>query len=110
MSGVGVLEIMWFGSRSQVLRDRLSDVRAPSLDVLRTSAMFEAVFWTRTTYGQVENSEFYAVAPMCDPETYSRGSGSLGLSGSGMWSEREFGHRLTYSCNRVRKSPFEWGV
>ncbi|KAG9318060.1 hypothetical protein JVU11DRAFT_124 [Chiua virens] len=64
----GMLEIMWFGSRSPALRNQMGDVRRPSVDGLRASSTFETVLWRRSAYvlaGQ-ENFDLYAALPLCN--------------------------------------------
>ena len=83
MSSAGVLEVMWFGSRSQVLQGHFSDVQTPSLDSLRASSMFETVFWAHSANKYEENNSIYAPVPLHNAETHASSSRSLGLSGSG---------------------------
>ncbi|KAG6377267.1 hypothetical protein JVT61DRAFT_1331 [Boletus reticuloceps] len=73
VSNVGVLEIMWLGSRSGVLRDHLRNKQNPSVDSLRASSMFETVFWTRSTDVNV-NKELYAAVPSYDLGTRASSS------------------------------------
>ncbi|KAF8449309.1 hypothetical protein L210DRAFT_3640903 [Boletus edulis BED1] len=73
ISNAGVLEIMWLGSRSAVLRDHLRDKQNPSVDGLRASSMFESVFWTRPadTHVNMENRKPYAAVPLYDLGTHA---------------------------------------
>ncbi|KAF8449306.1 hypothetical protein L210DRAFT_3640901 [Boletus edulis BED1] len=73
VSNAGVLEIMWLGSRSRVLRDHLRDKQNPSVDSLRASSMFESVFWTRPagTHVNMENRKPYAAVPLYDLGTHA---------------------------------------
>ncbi|KAF8440848.1 hypothetical protein L210DRAFT_2117352 [Boletus edulis BED1] len=73
VSNAGVLEIMWLGSRSRVLREHLRDRQNPSVDSLRASSMFETVFWTRSTDVNVDK-ELYAAVPLHDLGTRASSS------------------------------------
>lgn len=102
VSGAGVLEIMWFGSRSRFLRNRLSNVQTPSLDSLRASSMFETVFWTRSTHTCEGSSDLYGDIPFFDNASRS---GSLWFSRPGACSDILTGCHFTRGCDSARKSP-----
>ncbi|KAF8449302.1 hypothetical protein L210DRAFT_3524472 [Boletus edulis BED1] len=76
VSNAGVLEIMWLGSRSGVLRDHLKDKQNPSVESLRASSMFKTVFWTRSTDVNVDK-ELYTAVPLYDLGTRASSSGFI---------------------------------
>ncbi|KAF8552853.1 hypothetical protein OG21DRAFT_1326343 [Imleria badia] len=85
VSAPGVLEIMWLGSRSRVLRDHLRDMQNPSVDNLRASSMFKTNFWTRSpaqVHINKKNSGHYAAVPLEDLPVGSHASSSRSLGSS----------------------------